>query len=139
MAVLVPALASGKGTRSEKWTIWTGQGIVEYTIRKGGDNVFRITCDENASDAGAATEYGRLMSIDIEIRGQEPPENGTVLISIDDTRFKFSTDESRTIETFNRMAQSSFHAMWRAMTKGRAMRVTFSVGTAAIEAVENSE
>jgi hypothetical protein len=105
-AVLAPTLAFGKEIRSERWTIGTRQGFVEYTVRKGRDNVFSITCDENAFDAGAATKYGRLIIVDVVIRGQAPPENGSVLVSIDGTKFKFSTDESRTIETFDRVAQA---------------------------------
>jgi len=128
IAVLAPTLVFGKDTRDRKWSFGFLQGFAEHTILGGTDSLFRITCDVSASDEAAATKYGLLSSLDIRIRGEEPPANSTVLIRIDGRNFKFSTDEFRTIETFNRAARSRYHAMWRAMIKGRAMRVIFSDG-----------
>ncbi|WP_262273492.1 hypothetical protein [Microvirga yunnanensis] len=128
VAFLAPTLALGQDTGVRNWTFGYLQGFAEHTIREDRDSLFRITCDVSASDKAAETKYGLLIGIDIEIHGREPPENGTVLISIDDKKFKFSTDESRAIGTLDHIAQSRYYAMWKAMIKGRAMRVTFSDG-----------
>lgn len=113
----VAAIGCTMAEAAPRWRSGFGMGVTELSIDHGPGNAFTINCAESAM---------RGASIAISIAGKRPEPNSEIRIYVDNEEFQFFTDGMRWIETDSRAASDNFTALWRALRKGRSLRVTFA-------------
>ncbi|MEH3146353.1 MAG: hypothetical protein PGN34_13610 [Methylobacterium frigidaeris] len=115
----LPVAASA--AQAGDWTVGTGQGYVEYTVRNGPDATFVIACDEGATENGAHSNVGA------EIAGKPPADGTSFEVDLDGKSYRFAQSEQLG-NLRSRASRADFAAMWERMRSAREMRVTFADG-----------